>query len=595
MNLPPVDHSSLIFPRFTKVITVLDVVESVRLMEYDEHGFIQRWHRFVQHARQAVLPARGGRMHKSLGDGLMLEFDDAQQSVQAAFELQAWCEALNATLAPEAQMFLRVGSHLAEFVADEHDIYGTDVNLTARIATLAGPGEIVVSAALRDRLAAGLDAEIEDLGDCHLKHVKEPLRAYRVGPVGHSPVIEHGPGLRFALRPTIAVIPFGVRSGDASQALLGEALAEEVIASLSRTSELHVISRLSTTVFRDRGDSAQEIRRLLGASYILSGACRSDGRHLQLFVELTEAATGHVVWAHTLKGVLQGVFAADDSLIAELVSRVSSAVMAQELDRVRSHALPTLEGYTLMLGAVGLMHRTSLWDFDRARQAFDALIDRARRQPLPHAWLGMWHVLRVQQGWTDDPQKEAQLALDSTQRAIDLDPQCSLAWTVDGFVRTNLQRDVDAGLQSYGTALQINPNESLGWLLKGTLHAFKDEGEQAVNCTERALSLSPLDPLRYFYDSLSATAAASAGRYDRAIELARRSLKANRMHTSTYRALAIAQAMSGRDEDARATVAELLKLEPGFNLRQFKLRSPTSRYPHGDRLVQALRAAGVPE
>jgi TolB-like protein len=594
MTLPPVD-SLLVFPHFTKVVMVLDVVESVRLMEYDEHGFIQRWHRFVQHARGEVLPRRGGRMHKSLGDGLMLEFDDAQQSVQAAFDLQAWCAQLNETLPAEARMFLRVGSHLAEFVADEHDIYGTDVNLTARIATLAGPGEIVVSAALRDRLAAGLDAEIEDLGDCHLKHVKEPLRAYRVGPVGHAPVIEHGPGLRFALRPTLAVIPFSVRSGRSDQAMLGEALAEEVIASLSRTSELHVISRLSTTVFRDRGDSAQDIRRLLGASYILSGSCRTDGKQLLLLVELTESATGHVIWAERFQGVVNGIFAADDSLIAELVSCVSSAVMAQELDRVRSHALPTLEGYTLLLGAVGLMHRTSLWDFDRARQAFDALVDRARRHPLPHAWLGMWHVLRVQQGWTDDPQKEAQLALDSTQRAIDLDPQCALAWTVDGFVRTNLQCDLDAGLQSYTAALQINPNESLGWLLKGTLHAFKDEGPQAVNCTERALQLSPLDPLRYFYDSLSATAAASAGQYDRAIQLARRSLKANRMHTSTYRALAIAQAMSNREDEARVTVAELLKLEPGFNLRQFRLRSPTSRFPHGERLVAALRAAGVPE
>lgn len=585
---------ALTLPRGTTVVAVLDVVESVRLMEQDEHGFIQRWHAFVEYARQ-LLPQHGGSMHKSLGDGLMLKFSDAHGCMKTSFALFEWCQRTNESLSAGQHLHLRVGAHVAEFVADEYDIYGSGVNLTARMAGLAGPGELVVTAAFRDRLSEGLDCEVEDLGECYLKHIAKPVRAYRVGKPGPRPVIDQGDGVQMDLRPTIAVIPFGLRSNEPAHAMLGEALADEVIAALSRTSELHVISRLSTTAFRGEQHSVAEIRNHLGARYVLSGTCRASGTNLALFVELVDTRNSHIVWADSLKGNLQGVFATSDDLIAQLIAQVSAAVMTHELQRARSHALPTLEGYTLLLGAVALMHRTQLSEFDRARAMFEALIERSRRHPVPYSWLAKWHVLRAAQGWTEDPVREAQLAQDCIHRALDNDPDCALAWTVDGFVHTNLMRDLEGAQHRYETALALNPNESLAWLLKGTLHAFRGEGNLAMEGTERALKLSPLDPLRYFYDSLAGTAAASAGAYDRAIELCRRSLKSNRTHTSTYRALAIALARSQRLQEARQTVQELLKLEPGFNLRGFAERSPTSKFPHGREVLEALRQAGVPE
>jgi adenylate cyclase len=590
----PWTEAPFAFPQYTKVILVLDVVESVRLMEEDEHDFVQRWHYFVEQARQ-LLPPHGGRMHKSLGDGLMLEFEDAHGCIKAAFALQKLCQVANADRSTEFRMHLRVGAHLCEFVADQYDIYGADVNLTARIATLAGPGEIVVTAGLRDRLTAGLDADIEDLGECHLKHVKEPIRAYRVGPAGHAPVVERASAMRLDLRPTIAVIPFSMRSEEPGHNMLGEALADEVIAALSRTSELHVISRLSTTVFSSRHDAIADIRHHLGASYILSGNCRTAGNQLSLFAELVDAKTGHIAWAESLKGSVNGVFAADDSVIEHMVASVSSRVMARELERARTQSLPTLEGYTLLLGAVALMHRTAFSEFDRARQMLEHLISRSRRHPVPHAWLAKWHVLRVQQGWADNPEVETQLALDCTKRALDCDQNCALALTVDGLVRTNLLKDMDKALERYESAIEVNPNESLAWLLKGTLHAFKGEGEQALRGAERALKLSPLDPLRYFYDSLASTAAMAAGQYERSIELAKRSLRANRMHTSTLRALAISQAQIGDTAAARRTVSHLLELDPLFSIATFRQRSPASSYPLGEMCIAAFRSAGVPE
>ncbi|MDP1742143.1 adenylate/guanylate cyclase domain-containing protein [Polaromonas sp.] len=589
IELPPA------LTRNTKVLLVMDVVESVRIMEQDQDGFVRRWQRLVEHAEQQVLPLHGGRIVKSLGDGLMLEFASAQGAVKAAFSLHHFSRQANSGLPPEHQTHLRIGGHLASFVTDQHDIYGTDVNLTSRVSTLAGPGETIVTADLRDQLAPVLDADIEDLGECYLKHVKEPVRAYRVGPAGHASILLRGNAIQLNLRPTIAVIPFSMRSNESGHELLGEALADEVIAALSRTSELHVISRLSTTVFRDRQDAIPDIHTHLGATYILSGSCRSAGTRLALFAELIEAKTGHIIWADSLKGEVHGLFGSDDELIARLIASISSAVIVKEVSRARSNSLPNLEAYTLLLSSAAMMHRLSASDFEHARQMLTTLIDRAPREAVPRAWLAKWHVMRVSQGWSENPHKDAMLALDSTKRALDEDPSCSLALTIDGLVHANLLKKHDTALLRYDDALAENPNESLAWLLRGTLHAFKGEGEEAVRETETALSLSPLDPLKYYFDSLAATAAMSARQYERSIFLARRSLRANRTHASTLRALAISQAELGQLDEARDTTAHLLRIEPGFTVTKFIEASPSSLYDFGSRCAAALRRAGVPD
>ena len=583
--------------RSRKVLLVLDVVESVRLMEADENGFIQRWQQIRERTKQ-LLQQHDGRIVKSLGDGLMLEFNHVSGCVKTAFALRDFCAAGNAFLRPESHMHLRVGAHVAEFVADEQDIYGTDVNLTARIATLAGPGEIIVSADVRDQLAVGLDVDVEDLGDCHLKHVDKTIRAYRIGPPGIAPVIQPGNTVPLDLRPTIAVIPFASRGMDSHHALIGEAVADELIAALSRTAELHVISRLSTTVFGNRptdGKALEDIRQHLGATYVLSGRCRVIGQQVSLFVELAEAAGGRIVWADNLKSTVQGLFAVEDDLLSRIVGTVSSAVMRRELNRAENHALPTLEGYTLLMGAVAMMHRTDYHDFDRARLMLEHLIERSRRHPVPHAWLAKWHVLKVQQGWSTDFEAEARLATDSTKRARESEPNNALALTVEGFIQTNLRKDTEAGSRNYEAALAANPNESLALLLRGTMRAFRGEGVTAVQDTRRALQLSPLDPIRYFYDSLAATAALAANDYEEARTLATRSLRANRTHTSTLRALVIAHVGLGDIAEARHVMETLRRLEPSLTVSNFLARSPSSGFETGVRWSNALQQAGLPE
>ena len=586
--------------RVVRSILVVDVVESVRLIEQHEDDVVARWRAFVDHVNAIILPAHDGRLVKSLGDGMVLEFQRAPSSLAAAFAIQAAASAANEDIASDRRIELRIGTDVGTLIADERDVYGHRVNLAARLASLARPGEIVVSADVRDQITPALDAEVEDLGECYLKNLMRPVRAYRVAPPrqhDRRPTVDRTQA-RFAskeLLPTIAVIPFQARSFEPQDELLGEILADEVIGALSRTAHMHVISRLSTTAFRWRDVSTDDVSRVLNASYVLTGSYRVSGTRVVVLAQLAESRRGRVVWSAELKGQVQGILNGDAGLIERVVNEVSAAMMTRELERARSQSLPTLESYALLLGAIALMHRLSRTDFDQARDLLQALIDRTPRQAVPYAWLAKWHVLRVQQGWCDDPTAEAQRALAATRRALDLDVDCALALAIDGFVHTNLLRQFDVALNRYETALAINPNESIAWLLKGTLHAFKGEGTPAMKDTRHALKLSPLDPLRYFYDSLAATAALAAGKYDRARDLALRSLRLNRTHTSTLRALAIAQLHLGEHETARATVKELLAIDPGFTVSKFVARSPSTNFQTGPVWAAALRAAGVPE
>ena len=585
------DYSS---ERVVRTVLVVDVVESVRLIEANEEQAVARWRALMDRIVREVLPSHGGRLVKRLGDGMLLEFPRVPPAVKAAFAIQHACHEANTGVPDDRHMLLRMGAQVGELIADEHDVYGREVNLAARLTTLAGPGEIVVSAGVRDQLTPILDADIEDLGECYLKHVQRPVRAYRVGPPGPRPVIEPASGTS-ELLPTIAVVPFSERVGDPEHHVLGEVLADELIAALSRTDELHVISRLSTTAFRGRDASVAEVSAHLNATYVLSGAYRASGSQVTLSAELADAKSGRVVWARELKGHVAGIIEGKDPLVERIVSEVSAAVMARELERAQSYALPTLQSYTLMMGAIALMHRLSFTDFDRARDMLQALIERAPRRAVPQAWLAKWHVMRVWQGWSDDAKKDTQTALECTKRALDADAHCSLALAVDGLVHTNLAKKLDVAEQRYDLALRVNPNDSLAWVLKGTMHAFRAEGREAMAAAQRGLKLSPLDPERWFYEGLAATAALSAKKYERAIALAQHSLRANPTHASTHRSMALAQWELGREEDPPKTVQDLMKLEPRLTVTKYLERSPASGYETGRIWSNALRKAGVPE
>lgn len=579
--------------RVVRTVLVVDVVESVRLMQEDEEGTIARWRSFVDHVVHKLLPPNQARMVKSLGDGMMVELPDVHKAVAVAFAMQDASAAINQSLPPERRMRLRIGIHVSPLVADEYDVYGHGVNLAARLTTLAGPDEIVVSADVRDQLTPALDADVEDLGECYVKHIQQPVRAFRLGLPGEQPVIDTLASSD-DLRATIAVIPFTPRSVSAGTDVLGQVLADEAIAVLSRSPEVNVVSRLSTTAFQGRDVKLDDVSAYLRAHYVVSGSYNVDGDRLTLKAEMADTRTMQVAWTQTLKGSVKGIVAGEDPLANRLASEACAAMMVRELQRAQGQAAQSLESHTLLFSSITLMHRISPLASQRAYQMLQALIERKPRLAAPYAWLGKWHVLRVTQGWSDDTAKDGRLALDNTKRALDRDATSSLALTVEGQVNTYVLKQLDVAERRYEEALQSNPNDALAWLLKGTLHAFRDEGKEAVKHTRQAQTLSPLDPLKYYFESLAATAAASAGQYQRACHLAQQSLKLNKTHGSTLRVLIVALWSLGREDEARLVANDLLKLYPTFRVSTFTDRSPSAAFEGGRRVAKALELAGIP-
>ena len=585
------------------VIAFVDLVESVRLYEAHPESVMHRWRQFVADVRSKVLPELGGRLVRHVGDGMLLTFRDAPSAVNAVRDMHNRIGAFNLGAPADAAMFVRAGIHVDEVFVDPLDIFGAGVNLASRVATLAGPGESVCSIDVREDLVDGVDAEFEDLGDCHFKHVARPVRAYRLHPVSPAPelppLLIEAPAMAppdpDQLRAVVAVLPFSVMADTPAGSAAGDLLADELIALLSRGSQLKTISRLSTAAMRDRRLDVHEIGRRLGAHFVVSGNLRIDAQRVTATVELADSAKGLTLWADRYTGDVRDLTSADPQMVSRFASAICEALLAHELARVHLQPLPTLENYSLLLAGVSLMHRFGVEDFNRAKRCLTELIDRVPRHAEPYAWLARWHVFRVVQGWSDNVANERSLARDLCRRALDLNPTSSIALTVAGSMHIALDRDVDRARALYQDALRANPNEPLAWVLLGTSHSYKGEGEQAQRCCSQALALTPLDPIRFFYDNHSAAAAVAAGDYETGIELATRSLRANQTHHSTLRTLAIAQALGGRLEEARATVLKILAVQPELTVQTYEHASPAAPYAHGKRMAQALRAAGLPE
>ncbi len=457
-----------------------------------------------------------------------------------------------------------------------------------RLAATAG-GDLLVTDDARAVLTADVDADVADVGTVGAGALDDGVRAYRLSQptrrlLAPEPV----------LWPSIAVVPFLTLSSDAALSGIGDVLADEVIVALARTSELTVISRLSTAALRAREMPVTDMRGLVGANFVLTGRCHAIGTRLRLTVEFADARTGQVLWAEAFSLDVANMIEPADVAMG-LAARVATTVAQVEVRNARSGTPATLEDSTLLIGAISLMHQLSLPKFELARELLETLAVRAPRRAAPHAWLAMLSVLRTSQGWSTDLAGDARLALDNAARALDAEPDCSLALAVDGHVNTHFLKRFDIAEDRFDLAVDAGPNDALAWLLKSTLHTFRGEGTPAITSAERALRLSPLDPRRWYYDALAASAAVSAGDYGRAVDLARRSIRANRTHSSSFRALTIALSLSGQEDEARQAAGELLRLQPDLTVTAYRERHPSGAFSIGATLADALRRAGVPE
>ena len=401
------------------------------------------------------------------------------------------------------------------------------------------------------------------------------------------------PAYHDAIVPRIAVVPFVGRGVTEEQQVIGEVLADDLINKFSICNTVSVISRLSSSVFSGVTGTQQAIK-MLQVQYLMTGSYRVVSDQIILDVEFCCSDTSAILWQKRFKGSFSEFLNEDHPFVEEALHGMGISVMGNELRKTASQPLDQLNDYTLLIGAIAQMHRLTSDSFLRSKSLFESLIERNPRHALPHAYLSMWYVLRVVQGWSDNPGKDGEVAFSLSSTALDLDPFLSLAHTLHGYVNTNLRKDFEVGESCYTTALEYNQSDSLAWLGRGTLYAFQGKGDMAVSDTSRALSISPFDPYRYFYYSLAGTAYMSAEKYQDAIELSQKSLRLNREHASTCRVLCMSFGKIDKHEESEEFAKALLRVQPGFTVSTWLRDTPFEGDIARD-LASTLLDAGIPK
>lgn len=626
MGLSEIEHSGLSPPHpagasargHSSVFLVVELADGARLMSPpDEAGTMRRWQRFVHRARQAVVPQHQGRLVTGLDCGLVLSFPHARRALHAATELHRLIGLANANQPAHRQMQLRAAIHTAPAETEAAALPETAIRRLAWLSARAKAGDTVLSAAARESLADGLDATLEDLGEQADAAAEPPptapsadaaaaadrvrraaaaeglTRIYRLAAAGSDRQRPALPARGADLRAAIAVVPFESGAPWREQLAIGDLIANGVIGRLSRARHLRVINRLSTQALRGRTSTVAELQHHLGASHVLTGAFAESGGRLAIRYELRDLAEDSVVRSGRLSATVADLLQLDSEPMAELAQQVHDALFDEAGQAVLSRPLPTLQSFALLLGGIQLLHRSARPDFAASFEVLDHLVREHPHCVEPLIWQAKWYALRAVQGLSVDRAADARAALDCTARALAAEPQNSFALAMQGFVHCVLTRDHDAAAAAVQQAVALNRNESLGHLFQGMTQGLQGRFDEGIASFGAATATSPLDPACYIYDSIGAYLHLAASRQAHAIALARRCLRLNREHAHCWRVLTIAQAELGLLDDARASLQELLRVQPGLTQRSYLAGANADDRNRG-RFAEALRRAGLP-
>ncbi len=575
--------------RVRRTVVVVDLVESVRLMLANEDDVIDRWQRFIAAAGRCV--DGRGRIVKSLGDGLLLVFDAVDQAVAAAFDMHGLIGSLNAGCAAAACMLLRVGIHETDVLVTEIDVFGSGVNLAARLAALGRPGDVLVSGSTRQKLATLAAWDAQDLGMCYLKHVDQPCQVFRLGPFVAGRGADSAPKPR-SLEPRVAVLPLIFDPATAPPPVFVSVVTDDLVSALARYPQLQVVSRLSVHAMGQPPAGLRELDLLLEVDLTVHGTMRQAGERLLLEIELLES--GNPIWAGHFEGHLDRLLDSGNTLGGRAAEALCQAVHRRQMHRLHAAALPNLPGYALLLQAMSLLHRLSAGEVVRAQGILEHLSERYPRAPEVQAWFAKWHFLQIAQSRTPDRAGSIRMARQHLDHALDVEPDHGLALAIEGHLHAFEDREPQVAERRLADASRVAPNEPLVWLFLANVRATIGDSAQGLVALKRAQELAPFDPMGYLATLIASVVHMSAGNADEALRFAQRSVDQNPLHLSSLIQLLFAQADAHKMEDARATARRYLELRPGASVQRFIDHHFAIDSPLAQRQVATLLAVGIP-
>jgi adenylate cyclase len=578
-------------------VAFADLAGYSRLIGQDDVQTVLRWKALRRDLLEPKIIAYRGRLLRVVGDGLLIEFKSVVDAVQWATDVQA---AIASAETPDARppLALRIGINVEDVLIDGDELHGDGVNIAARIQQLAAPGEVVVTAAVRDYVLNKIPVSFRDLGLRELKNISRQIHIYRVETHSQKAVRAFAhpqPQSSWSNRPSIAVLPFRDPGGDPSERYFGEGITEEIIGGLARNRSLLVMARHSTLPYRDRQTDISQIANELGVRYVVAGSVRRQASRLRISADLTDVAQNRTIWADRYDGANDDVFEFQDRIASRIVATIEPRVYDAESVRARAKPTENLDAYDCVLRAFPLLYSPDEPDFDEAGRYFDRAVSLDPAYAQAHAYKAWWHVLDCGERRSKTEQADAASGEEAARRAIGLDPNDAFALAVAAHVEAFLCRRPEQAAEMFDRALQINSSCAYAWGMSAITYCYLGRPDDALERLARLWRLSPFDPLNHFFWGVAGFAELLAGRYERALEYLEKGRHGNPGKVACQRNYTACLALLGRLDEAKAAAQELLTREPGFRVSSFAAGYMLRRPDDIERLLSSLRAAGVPE
>jgi adenylate cyclase len=575
-------------------VLAADMVGYSRLMEVDETGTLARLKTHRIELIDPVIAKSHGRIIKTTGDGMLVEFRSVADAVLCAAEIQRRMARRNADVSPARWIQFRIGINLGDVIVEDNDIFGDGVNVAARLEMLAEPGGICVSGAVRDQVGQRLDDVVfEDLGEQSVKNIARPIHVFRVrldldpkaAPEEAKDAAVAAPVSR---KPSIAVLPLVNMSGDPEQEFFADGLTEDIITELSRFHDLLVISRNSTFVHKGKAVNVREVAREFGVDYVLEGSVRKARDRVRVTVQLIDAETDQHVWAERYDRELEDIFAIQDEITHAIVATLPGRVEAARHDRAKRKPTDSMAAYECVLAAKVRHHRSTREDNAEAQR----LLDRALALDPNYAHAHAWKACVLGQTWVYDWCADRDAVFEQVAAELEitlgLDDNDSDVHRI--LAALNLNRDDhDKAAYHQERALALNPNYDLVVVQQGELLTWLGRPEEGIDWIKKAMRLNPYHPERFW--SHLGRACYCAEKYADAIEAFSRMTRPDYTH---HAFLAATFAQMGNAVAAAAHTAEVLKSAPQFSVAVYLA---TQHYKHAidrQRHEAGLLKAGLP-
>jgi adenylate cyclase len=541
-------------------ILAADVAGYSRLMGRDEEGTLAALKACRRELIDPKIAEHRGRIFKTTGDGVLVEFASAVDAARCAMEIQRAMVERNTDIAEDRRIEFRIGINVGDIIIDEGDIYGDGVNIAARVETLTAPGAVCLSENAYQQVKGKFALDVTDKGEQHLKNIAQPVRIYSVRP-DKTP---QSPALTLPDKPSIAVLPFQNMSGDPEQEYFADGMVEDIITGLSRIRWLFVIARNSSFAYKGKSMDVRQVGRDLGVRYVLEGSVRKSAGRVRITAQLVEAESSRHIWAERYDRAIDDIFALQDDITMSTVAAIEPSLRQAEIERVKRKRPDNLDAYDLTMRALPqvftLMPDGALKSLPLLERALVLEPDYATALAFA-AWCH--EILFVRAGMRD----ENRLALSRYARAALVHGRDdATALTIAGFCVGLIEHDRATAFKAFDAALALSPSSALTYICGSTLFAWAGEAERAIDYGERAVRLSPFDPLGFIALSGISLGHFMGGRNAEAADAARKAIQVNPLFSISYMCLVAALFRLGQTEEAKAAAVRLLELQPSFSI-----------------------------